>query len=40
MSATGHPPLLVERDGPIAILTMTMPEQCDALFRAPSRASV
>jgi enoyl-CoA hydratase/carnithine racemase len=31
MSATEHPPLLVERDGPIAVLTMNMPERRNAL---------
>jgi enoyl-CoA hydratase/carnithine racemase len=31
MSATEHPPLLVEREGPIAVLTMNMPERRNAL---------
>lgn len=31
MSASDRPPLLVERDGPIAILTMNLPERRNAL---------
>lgn len=39
MSATEHPPLLVERDGPIAVLTMNMPERRNALG-VPMRAAI
>ncbi|WP_439577577.1 enoyl-CoA hydratase/isomerase family protein [Elioraea sp.] len=38
MSATEHPPLLVERDGPVATLTMNVPERRNALG-VPMRAA-
>lgn len=38
MSAADHPPLLLDRDGPVAVLTMNLPERRNALS-VPMRAA-